>query len=86
MREWAQTIRAVDEKVDRALRDGLFELEHERRVLVTDSVDDGAECLEEVGGWAGTRVSGALAARIRTADPPLTIVQEIRLRLLLKPV
>jgi hypothetical protein len=84
MREWTRTIRAVDEQVARALADGLFELEDERRFVVTDGFDDGPECVETVTGWGGTRLSAGLAAKIRKAAPPLTVAQEVRLRLLVR--
>jgi hypothetical protein len=85
MREWVQTIQAVDEQVERALADDLFRLEDERRFVVADGFDDGVECAETVSEWEGTRVAPSLAAKIRDAMPPLTVEQEIRLRLLVRP-
>jgi hypothetical protein len=84
MREWARKIESVDEQIDRGLADGPFALAHERRFFVTDAFDDGNECVEIVSEWGGTHVSRALATRIRRALPPITIEQEVRLRLLAK--
>ena len=84
MREWAKTIRAIDDRVDRVVADGLFVLEEERRFIVTDTFDDGPECAAAVSGWAGTRVAPSLAARIQTAPPPLRVDQEVRLRILVR--
>jgi hypothetical protein len=39
MREWARTIRAVDEQIGRALDAGLFEVTDERWFVVTDVFD-----------------------------------------------
>ena len=85
MRDWARTIELVDAEIERALADGLFELEAERRIVVTDSFDSGAECLEEVREWGGTKVPKALQAKLRAAPPPVTLEQEIKIRLLVKP-
>jgi hypothetical protein len=82
MREWTRTIAAVDAEVERALADGLFALEVEERIVVTDSFDSGSECVEEVREWGGTKVAQALERKIRAAPPPVTLEQEVRLRLL----
>jgi hypothetical protein len=82
MREWAGTIASMDVQIERALDEGLFALEAQRWLVVNDVWDDGTECIEEVGDWEGTKVPRALAARIRTAPPPITLEQEVRLRLL----
>jgi hypothetical protein len=84
MREWARTIRAVDDQMIRANAGGLFELEEERTFVVTDTFDDGPECAETVGSWAGTRLAPSLAAKIRAAVPPLTVDQEVRLRVFVR--
>jgi hypothetical protein len=84
MRDWARTIASVDAEIKRALADGLFALEAERRIVVTDSFDSGVECLEEVREWGGTKVPKALEAKFEAAHPPVTLDQEVRLRLLAK--
>lgn len=84
MREWLRTIMAVDAEIEQALGDGLFALEAEERFMVTDFFDSGS-CLDEVQEWAGTRVPKALEAKIRAAAAPVTLEQEVRLRLLAKP-
>jgi hypothetical protein len=85
MRDWTRTIASVDAEIERALTDGLFALEAERRIVVTDSFDSGVECLEEVREWGGTTVPKALEAKFQTAHPPVTLEQDVRLRLLAKP-
>jgi hypothetical protein len=84
MLEWVEKIRAVDYQVTPAIAAGLFELEEERRFTVTDTFDNGPECAETVGNWGGTRLAPSLAAKIRRAVPPLTVEQEVRLRLLVR--
>ena len=82
LREWLETIEAVEERVAETLAAGLYDLQHEQRFTVLDTFDDAPECLETMSGWRGTRVPAALATRIRAARPPLTVAQEVRLRLL----
>jgi hypothetical protein len=84
MRDWALTIRAIDEQFAQALAAGLFEVTAERRFVVPDVFDDGEEFLEVVSGWRGTQIPPALARKIRPAAPPVAVEQEIRLRLLAK--
>ena len=81
MRDWLDTIHAVDERVRYAIEDGLYELRHESRFTVTDSFDNGPECLETVSGWRGTRVPPSGAAT-RSCNVSGDGEQQVRLRLL----
>jgi hypothetical protein len=81
MREWSETIAAVDRLFDQ-VTGGLYLLETEQRFVVTDTFDTGHEFTELVSGWRGTRLPAALRARAAGAEPPLTVDQEVRLRLL----
>jgi hypothetical protein len=82
MREWLGTIHAVDELTAETIGAGLYELQHEQHFLMTDTYDTGAECLETVSSWRGTRVSRALARRIARTNSHVTVQQEVRLRIL----
>jgi hypothetical protein len=82
MRDWLDTIHAVDERVTYAIEEGLYELRHESRFTVTDSFDTGPECLEIVSGWRGTRVAPRVAQRLAAAASAVTVEQQVRLRLL----
>ena len=82
MAQWRETINEVDALTAETIAAGLYQLQHEQTFTVTDTFDNGPECLETVSGWRGTRVRAALAARIRNAPAPLTVAQEVRLRLL----
>jgi hypothetical protein len=57
----AATIDAVDRRTASVLAAGLYRLEHERSLTVTDVYDDGPELLRELQDWKGTRVPPALA-------------------------
>jgi hypothetical protein len=82
MREWLNTIHAVDELTAQTIGAGLYELQHEQHFLMTDTYDTGAECLETVSNWRGTRVPRALARQIARTSSQLTVQQEVRLRVL----
>ena len=82
MRAWLDTIQAVDELVAETIRIGLYELQHESRFVVTDTFDDGPECMEIVDSWRGTRVPDSVSTRLASTTSQLTVQQEIRLRLL----
>ena len=82
MREWLETINAVDARVGEAAADGLFAVVDEQHFIVTDTYDAGEEFVETVSGWQGTRISRALAARATAAVPPIDLRQVVHLRVL----
>jgi hypothetical protein len=82
MHEWLDTIQAVDERFAESIAAGLYELEHESSFVVTDTYDNGRECLDIVSGWRGTRVSPGVSQRLAAAASPVSVQQEVRLRLL----
>jgi hypothetical protein len=82
MREWLETIDAVDELTRQTIATGLYEVEQERLFTVKDSFDGGLECLDTVRDWAGTRVGPRLAERLRETTGQVTLTQDVRLRVL----
>jgi hypothetical protein len=82
MRAWLDTIQAVDELAAETISAGLYELEHESRLLVTDTYDNGPECLETVRGWRGTCVPQTLSTSLPATTSQVTVQQEVRLRVL----
>lgn len=83
MREWWRTVEAVDALLDQTIDAGLYSIQREQRLVVTDRWDSGPECAETVAGWQGTRVETRLAGRIAAGAPPLSVLQEVRLRILI---
>lgn len=81
MREWARTVAAVDRLFDE-VTDGLYAIHSEQCFVVRDTFDSGSEFVELASGWRGTRVPAALATAVAEAEPPVTVDQEVRLRLL----
>jgi hypothetical protein len=82
MREWARMIQAVDERVAETLADGLFDLVEERRFVVTDTFDSGAELVTEVREWAGTLIPPELAERVEGCAAPVNLHEDVRMRVL----
>ena len=82
MREWLETIKAVDERVNETLVTGLYNVTDERELVVTNIFDDGPNCLEIAGAWRGTRVPGPLADRLAATRDQVALEQQARLRLL----
>jgi hypothetical protein len=82
MREWRATIDAVEREVQRALADGLFAIEKEGSLVVVETFDNGPELVETVSGWRGTTISRRLAGTATAAPQPLTVHQDVRLRVL----
>ena len=82
MRAWAQTIEEIDELTFKVVDAGLFAVEHEREIVVTDTYDTGPEFLATVGNWQGTRIPPALAERLHAIPAPVSVDQTVRLRVL----
>jgi len=82
MHDWLDTIHAVDERFAETIAAGLYELEHESWFVVTDSYDNGPECLDIVSGWRGTRVPSEMTERLAAATSTVTVEQQVQLRLL----
>jgi hypothetical protein len=82
MRDWLDTIQAVDALIGETISAGLYELRHESRFVVTDTYDDGPECLETVNTWRGTRVPAGVSTRLAATMSQVAVQQDVRLRLL----
>jgi hypothetical protein len=82
MREWRELIDDVTELVELTIADGLFAEETGRAYEVLETFDDGDELVETVRDWTGTKISHALSARVRRANPPLAIREGVRVRVL----
>jgi hypothetical protein len=82
MREWRATIDAVEEQIQGVLADGLFTIGHERALVVTETFDNGPELVRTVSAWQGTKIPRHLGRAVEAAAPPLTVEQDVRLRVL----
>jgi hypothetical protein len=82
MSEWARTIATIDTRVEQTIADCLFDLDEERRYVVTDEYDDGEAFVEITRGWQGTHLDHAFAERVGRERGRVRLHQDIRLRLL----
>ena len=82
MREWGALIDEIDALTAQVIDDGRFAVEHERVLTVSDRYDGGAEFLQIVGGWQGTRIPTALAERLSPLMSAVEVHQTVRLRVL----
>jgi hypothetical protein len=82
MREWAETIAAVDERIMETIAAGLFSVAADRHIVVTDVYDDRADLVDVTSEWAGTSISPALGRRAKSARGPVQLHQDVRVRVL----
>jgi hypothetical protein len=82
MRAWRELIDEIDQLTFKVIDAGLFAIEQERDMVVTDTYDTGAEFLETVSDWKGTTIPRALVERVRAATAPVSVHQTVRLRVL----
>ena len=80
--EWLEIVAAVDAELEKVLAAGVFELRHEERYSVVHEFGSGRECLDVVGGWAGTNVPEDVGALLEGGNARTTVEQDTRLRLL----
>jgi hypothetical protein len=80
--EWLEIVAAVDAEIEKVLAAGVFELRHEECYSVVHEFGSGRECLDVVGGWAGTNVPEDVGARLEGGNARTTVDQGTRLRLL----
>jgi hypothetical protein len=80
MREWVETIHAVDQRVNETIVAGLYELTAERELVVTSTFDDGQDCIEIAQGWQGTQVPRPLTDRLAAIRDHVALEQRVRLR------
>jgi hypothetical protein len=82
MRDWARTIAAIDARFEVAFRAGLFAVEAQETLVVTESFDDGHEMLAVVRDWLGTRIPDELERRVAGERGAVQVHQDVRVRLL----
>jgi hypothetical protein len=82
MRAWVDTIRSVDERLTETITAGLYDPRHEEHFVVTDRFDDGRACLDTLNSWRDTQVPPPLASRLEATHTPVSVDQDVRLRLL----
>jgi hypothetical protein len=82
LRAWAQTIAEIDVQIATTIHTGLFTVQAQQELVVTDSFTSGAELVAVVSSWAGTEIAPALAEQIAAEPGEASVHQDIRLRIL----
>ena len=76
---------AMDDLVDRAVADGLFEDVRSLRRHVAERFRDASEALEHADGWVNLRLPTGVRRRLAAAsETPVELVETVRYRLLRK--
>jgi hypothetical protein len=82
MSEWAALIDDIDNRVDEAIAAGLFVVDDESRLTVTDEYDNGDDFIQNAQNWVGTRIDPDVQRRVALEQRKVSLHQEVRLRLL----
>lgn len=82
MSEWEKTIAAVDAEIMKTVEHGYFSVTAVQQVVVADHYDNGSEMVDETSQWMGTRVPPETARRARGERRPVSLHQDIRVRIL----
>jgi hypothetical protein len=82
MSEWAQLIHEIDARTFETIDAGLFAIDAESWLTVTDDYEDGEDFLSYVRNWMGTRIEPGLERRARDERGQVRVHQQIRMRLL----
>ena len=81
MRAWSATIATIDRRTEEAVGEGLFALESERAVVVSDFYDSGQELVDTTADWMGTTVPPEVASRLATVAAMVELRQDVRVRI-----
>ncbi len=79
-REFFRDARATERLLAGLVREGLFAFEQEVAFRVESSFDSGEELVETARGFARTRISKRLAARVLRSPPPYRLSEPSSLR------
>lgn len=84
-RKFRAILEAMNECVEQAVAEGLFEELRELRRHVAERFDNATEALEEADGWENLRLPRAVRRRMQETDAtPIEFIDTVRYRLLRK--
>jgi hypothetical protein len=78
--EFMETVARTEAGLDQTVADGLFVFETEVEFDWLERFDSGEELIEDVESWGDVRIPEELAARIRSAEPPVDLWERVVLR------
>jgi hypothetical protein len=78
--EFMETVARTEAGLDQTVAEGLFVFETELEFDWLERFDSGEELIEDVESWGDVRIPEELAARIRSAEPPVDLWERVVLR------
>jgi hypothetical protein len=78
--EFMDTVAQTEAGLDRTVAEGLFAFETELEFDWLERFDSGEELIDDVESWGDVRIPKDLAARIRSAEPPIDLWERVVLR------
>ena len=78
--EFMDTVAQTEAALNETVTEGLFALETELEFDWLERFDSGEELIEDVESWGDVRIPKDLAARIRSAQPPVDLWERVVLR------
>jgi hypothetical protein len=78
--EFMDTVAQTEAALGQTVTGGLFAFEAELEFDWLERFDSGEELIEDVESWGDVRIPKDLAARIRSAKPPIDIWERVVLR------
>ena len=78
--EFMDTVAQTEAALEQTVTEGLFVLETELEFDWLERFDSGEELIEDVETWGDVRIPEDLAARIRSAEPPVDLWERVVLR------
>src|SRR6266536_637548 len=78
--EFMDAVAQTESALNQTVTEGLFALETELEFDWLERFDSGEELIEDVESWGDVRIPKDLAARIRSAQPPVDLWERVVLR------
>jgi len=78
--EFMDTVAQTEAALEQTVTEGLFVLETELEFDWLERFDSGEELIEDIESWGDVRIPEDLAARIRSAEPPVDLWERVVLR------
>jgi hypothetical protein len=78
--EFMETVAQTEAGLEQTVTEGLFVFETEVEFDWRERFDSGEDLIEDVESWGDVRIPKRLAARIRSAQPPIDLWERVVLR------
>jgi SAM-dependent methyltransferase len=78
--EFMETVARTEAALDQTVAEGLFAFDIELEFDWLERFDSGGELIDDVESWGDVRIPADLAARVRSATPPVDLWERVVLR------